>query len=69
MNRWDLGWALLTVFFAGVVCGLDAGVIIATHQERTAWAEDRMRVTADHKVEQWHAPLKPGDAGWWEAAK
>lgn len=35
------------------------------------WAEGKVRVSpTDHKtIEEWHAPLKPGDAPWWEPAK
>ena len=40
-------------------------VVIAYQAERNEWAAGRRRVEAG-QVQVWHAPLKPGDAGWWE---
>ena len=68
MNRLeqaDLFFACIIVGLLASVGGLVLGDTTATHRERAEWVAGRHRVVAGH-CEQWHAPLKPGDLGWWE---
>lgn len=61
-----LDWfdAVVLVIGCAIVFGL-LGSSFGSQAERNEWAAGRRRVEAG-QVQVWHAPLKPGDAGWWE---
>ena len=62
------------VFIATALCFLTIGFQAGTYTERSEWVAGRRRVVEEHCgqpsckniIEIWHAPLKPGDTGWWE---
>lgn len=65
IDTFDLAGSFFAMLLVGLLVGASIGGIIGTHAERAEWVAGRSRVVANHS-EAWRAPLKPGDAGWWE---
>jgi hypothetical protein len=55
----------VTVALILLVEGIILGSTRANQIEDREWIAGRRRVEAG-QIQVWHAPLKPGDTGWWE---
>jgi hypothetical protein len=70
MKKSEELFALCVGMVVGFILGAIMAATLARASERLAWAEGRMKVAPlTRTVEEWHPPLRPGNAGWWEVAK